>query len=284
MNDEEKNIKFSEDPLGKTEILIKYMFSKSSSKVEKVQRFFRKNRLILIIVSILIICILSVPIVLGILENQNVQSETYEMSTNTTIISDYIRAWENIVVYEYILGSAIGGDYISTSGNNYLVFEKDSRNCIAYNISLEDNIDIWANQLGTTEEETEQILSSYSAGQEFEELDIEEIENLFEYIIENKKQYIRDTCGNTIISKLTNNQLNALIEISYRYGDIGNFAETYIYYENGEIETFVNSFEVEGGIKPLDYNSGDERTIADWTLFDAGTYNANGIILYEEDY
>lgn len=95
--------------------------------------------------------------------------------------------------------------------------------------------------------------------------------------IEEACQNSRDTVRQSVVNEtanitLTDNQIDALTIVKYKWGNIGNFKDVYHYYAEGDKDKFLSSFYV-SDVHPMqkEYRL-DERQYAAWLIFDQGKY------------
>ena len=201
---------------------------------------------------------------------------------------DYMRIWENTALYKYYIGETSSCPRYA-EGEYYKVFyggSGDPTYNLAYGIVISRNYnDTYFSAKGVSSE----TLRSYTTdGQKFEELTGQEIECIFEQMIQKHKDAVLNSVGDL---GLEEHQIDALTAIHYQYGNIGNFREAYTKYKDDDIE-FQNHFTVTSGkYQPLLVSGTNNkekrkstRVEANWKLFKGGIYTGNGYELNVNNY
>lgn len=208
-------------------------------------------------------------------------------SNGGNITYDFIKMWENLTLYKHYKGIT-SGDTAYSKGEYYTIYMEGTISNIAYGIVVNRG---WNDRYFKEYGVDSATLNSYNQqGQIFKELTGDQIEEIFNKMIEEKKTSVSNKFKDL---NLSDNQIDALTAIFYQYGNTGNFADAYKnYYLKGDTEGFKKNFKDSAGYNPLDTSSTNnkegrisERVKANWELFDSSKYKGpGGLELNPEEY
>lgn len=134
---------------------------------------------------------------------------------------DYMRIWENTTLYKYYKKETISCPKYA-EGEYYKVYMEGEIANLAYGIVISRNYnDNYFKEKGVT---VEQLRAYKTEGEKFTNLKAEEIEQIYEAMVENHRKSVLSIVGDMGLKEY---QIDALTAIHYQYGNIGNFKSAY---------------------------------------------------------
>ena len=162
---------------------------------------------------------------------------------------NYMRAWECSELYKYYIGESktcpkyVDGEYYKV----YYGGASDPTYNVAYGIVISRN---YNDGYFSRKKVSASTLRSYTTdGGKFTALKGKEVEEIFQMIVDQHKNFVE---SKVVGLNLSQEQINALVAIKYQYGNIGNFREVYnTYFLKNDIEGFKKNFKDTQGYQPL---------------------------------
>lgn len=196
---------------------------------------------------------------------------SFSSFSNGNILTEYLNAWENSAVRNYINGSSSYTDYVSkyvTEDKQYYICYTDLHGTRNYGFgvchwtgSSWNHISRYSN-IGINIQDSSYNTIGVS------KLEINIVDQVRDAIINDDKESIISELERNGIS-LTTNQIDALVAVKYQYGNIGNFVYAYTNYRDSIRKHFIVN-----GCKPFltGYAGGVDRATANWKVYNEGIY------------
>lgn len=154
------------------------------------------------------------------------------------ILYDYIRIRENSELYAFHIGETTSCSCVTANHYKTIADPTPGYMDFAYGIVLNPptNDDLFL-EFGVSADKVRRYTIE---GMEVTELSHEQAERLFERGVDKRRDYVKSI----VPSDLNEDQINALVIISYAFGNPGNINEVYHLYKEGKIDQFKANYKV----------------------------------------
>lgn len=218
-------------------------------------------------------------------------SSLNNVSINSNKLKELLKSYENDALRKYMNGEL--GDYVNVETyvtqdkSKYKMYYTSVDGCLnfSYGIMVRNKKGQLNNAQYFAEEgiDLQTLVNNYENGQEVT-IDVEIIERIFDKIINDKKQLIKDMMSEKG-ADLKNYELDALVNVAYQYGNCGqyisgenNIANLYNnLYQAGKVQEFKEKAQAEtaGGSYVHFFDDSSSRKQKNWLLFTEGRYILN---------
>lgn len=213
------------------------------------------------------------------------------VGSGSSRISEILRSYENDALRKYMNGDNLNyssvEEFVTQDKTQYKLYYTSHDGCLnfSYGIMVRNAGGTINNAGYFTDEgiDLQSLINKYDNGQDVY-VDVEIIDRIYNKIINDRKKIIREFFDDRGIS-LKQNELDALINVSYQYGNCGqyidgneNIANLYSnYYDKGNINEFKNKAQASTGSggRAFIFDDSSTRKQRNWKLFSEGKYILN---------